>query len=40
VLFDLKKRDWSDELLTTLKIPRTWMPPTYEGSEFTGRVTD
>jgi xylulokinase len=39
VLFDLKKRDWSDELLATLEIPRAWMPPTYEGSEYTGRVT-
>ncbi|HWQ04051.1 MAG TPA: xylulokinase [Longilinea sp.] len=39
VLFDLKKRNWSDELLSELEIPRSWMPPTYEGSEFTGRVT-
>jgi xylulokinase len=39
VLFDLAKRDWSDELLATLEIPRAWMPPTFEGCEFTGRVT-
>ena len=39
VLFDLKKRDWSNELLALLEIPRTWMPPTFEGCEFTGRVT-
>ncbi|MDD2522612.1 MAG: xylulokinase [Anaerolineaceae bacterium] len=39
VLFDLNARDWSDELLDTLGIPREWMPPTYEGPEITGRVT-
>ncbi len=39
VLFDLKARDWSDDLLTDLEIPREWMPPTYEGCEFTGRIT-
>jgi len=39
VLFDLRKRDWSDALLSELGIPRSWMPPTYEGPEFTGIVT-
>ena len=39
VLFDLKERDWSYELLAELEIPRVWMPPTYEGCEFTGQVT-
>jgi xylulokinase len=39
VLFDLRERNWSDELLAILEIPRPWMPPTYEGCEFTGRVT-
>jgi xylulokinase len=38
VLFDLKKRNWSDELLGMLEIPRSWMPPTFEGPEFTGQV--
>jgi xylulokinase len=40
VLFDLKSRDWSDEVLSALDIPRTWMPKTFEGIEFTGHVTD
>ena len=40
VLFDLKKRDWSDEVLTALEIPRDWMPRTFEGPEFTGYVTE
>ena len=40
VLFDLKSRDWSDEVLSALDIPRAWMPQTFEGTEFTGHVTD
>jgi xylulokinase len=38
VLFDLKKRDWSDEVLAALDIPRAWMPKTFEGTEFTGYI--
>ncbi len=40
VLFDLKARDWSDEVLSALDISREWMPKTFEGTEFTGYVTD
>ena len=40
VLFDLKARDWSDEVLAALGIPRAWMPRTFEGTEFTGHVTE
>ncbi len=40
VLFDLKARDWSDEILSALDIPRTWMPKTFEGTEFTGYVSE
>jgi xylulokinase len=40
VLFDLKARDWSDEVLSALGIPRAWMPKTFEGTEFTGYVTE
>jgi len=40
VLFDLKARDWSDEVLFALDIPRAWMPKTFEGTEFTGYVTE
>ena len=39
VLFDLMSRDWSDEVLSALGIPREWMPPTFEGPVFTGQVT-
>jgi len=40
VLFDLKARDWSVEILSALDIPRTWMPKTFEGTEFTGSVIE
>src|SRR6266498_1782167 len=40
VLFDLRLRDWSDKVLSALDIPRTWMPQTFEGTEFTGNVTE
>lgn len=39
VLFDLKARNWSGEVLEALGIDTAWMPPTYEGCEFTGVVT-
>ncbi|HVG17857.1 MAG TPA: xylulokinase [Blastocatellia bacterium] len=39
MLFDLKARDWSDEVLAALNIPRDWLPRTYEGPEVTGRVS-
>ena len=39
VLFDLKSRDWSNEVLSTLEIPRPWMPETFEGPQITGSVS-
>ena len=39
VLFDLKSRNWSAEILEKLGIDPAWMPPTFEGPEFTGHVT-
>ncbi len=39
ILFDLKKRDWSPEVLAALGIPAEWLPPTFEGPQFTGEVT-
>jgi xylulokinase len=39
VLFDLKARDWSPEILEKLGIDPAWMPRTFEGPEFTGRLT-
>ncbi|NLF51265.1 MAG: xylulokinase [Leptolinea sp.] len=39
ILYDLKKRDWSKELLNALEIPESWLPKTYEGSEVTGVIS-
>jgi xylulokinase len=38
ILFDLKARNWSPEVLAALAIPAEWLPPTYEGPEITGLV--
>ncbi len=39
LLLDLEHRDWSGELLEALEIPPSWLPPTHEGTEVTGRVS-
>jgi xylulokinase len=39
ILFDLKKRDWSTELLQILEIPPEWLPTSFEGPEVTGKIT-
>ena len=39
VLFDLRQRNWSGELLAALGIPAAWMPPTFEGPQATGKLT-
>ena len=39
VLFNLKARDWSPELLDKLEIDAAWLPKTYEGTETTGTIT-
>lgn len=39
ILFDLKARDWSKAVLDRLEIPAEWLPPTFEGTEVTGKIT-
>lgn len=39
LLMDLRRRDWSEEVLEALEIPRGWLPPTHEGPEVTGRIS-
>jgi len=39
LLFDLQRRDWSNELLDALDIPAAWLPPTFEGPAITSRIT-
>jgi xylulokinase len=38
LLLDLRARDYSDEVLGALEIPRAWLPRVYEGPEVTGRL--
>lgn len=40
VLFDVKLRDWSREVLEVLGIDALWIPRTFEGPEFTGSVSE
>ncbi len=39
VLFDLRRRDWSPEVVAALGIDPAWLPPTFEGTAVTGQVT-
>jgi xylulokinase len=39
LLFDLAARDWSEEIVSALEIPRAWLPPTAEGPVPTGAVS-
>lgn len=39
ILFDLKNRDWSEEVLAALGIPSEWLPRTFEGPQVTGEIT-
>ena len=39
ILFDVKARDWSPEVLEKLDIPAEWLPKTHEGPEVTGVIS-
>jgi xylulokinase len=39
ILFDVRQRDWSPEVLEALEIPADWLPPTFEGPQITSRVS-
>jgi len=38
-LFDVRQRDWSAEVVERLGIDAAWLPPTFEGTAITGRVS-
>lgn len=38
LLLDVRRRDWSRELLDALEIPREWLPAVYEGPEPAGEL--
>lgn len=39
LLFDLRKREWSTEVLAGLEIPTNWLPTTFEGPQITGVIS-
>ena len=39
LLFDLKRRTWSEEVTSALDIDPAWLPPTFEGPAGTGAVS-
>jgi xylulokinase len=39
ILFDLRSRDWSADVLASLEIPAEWLPPTFEGPAVTGVIS-
>lgn len=39
-LLDIKKREWSDEILEKLHINKDWMPPIIESCAVAGRITE
>lgn len=39
LLLDLVKRNWSEEILAALNIPRKWLPQVYESPEITGKLS-
>lgn len=38
LLLDLRARDYSNEVLAALNIPRAWLPPVFEGPQITGTL--
>lgn len=40
MLFDVRKRTWSPEVLEALEINPHWLPPTFEGTEVTGYISN
>ncbi len=38
-LFDVRNRGWSNEMLSRLDVPSSWLPPVAESTEVTGAVT-
>lgn len=38
-LFDVRKRNWSGEILDSLEIPQNWLPRCFESVEVTARVS-
>ncbi len=39
-LFDVRKRDWSEEILDGLKIPHQWLPKSFESVEIVAKTSE
>ncbi len=39
LLFDIRKRTWSEEVVKALGIDMAWLPPTFEGTDITGSIS-
>jgi xylulokinase len=39
LLFDIRQRTWSEEVAKALGIDMEWLPPTFEGTDVTGRIS-
>jgi xylulokinase len=39
LLFDIRQRTWSEEVAKALGIDMEWLPPTFEGTDITGRIS-
>jgi xylulokinase len=39
ILFDIATRDWSQDVLEALEIPKGWLPKTFEGPQSTGTLS-
>lgn len=39
-LFNVTKRNWADEVLDAIGIPKSWMPTCYESPEISGRISE
>ena len=40
LMLDLASRDWSDAVLNALDVPRSWCPPTHEGTDVTEEISE
>ncbi len=40
LLFDVKNRSWSAQMLQRLQIPSSWLPEVYESTDICGRITN
>ena len=40
LFLDVKQRDWSEEILDALEVPRGWLPRVHEGPEKTGELRE